>query len=80
MEKKLSRLVKMKFKTGNFIAIKIQFFKKDVDNDTKLVSKKISSGEKNFFGYMDDDLKIKPLHIMLPKMSAHVKGRDGETK
>ena len=30
--------------------------------------------------YLDDDYKIKPLHIMLPKTTAHVKGYDGETK
>ena len=45
----------------------------------------ISSNErddKHFIGYKDDDddYKIKPLHIMLPKTSAYVKGCDGETK
>ena len=29
---------------------------------------------------MDDDYKIKSLHIMLPQTSAYVKGFDGETK
>ena len=29
---------------------------------------------------MDDDYKIKPLHIMLPKMSTYVKGCYGEIK
>ena len=46
-------------------------------------SNKISFGEKNykyFVGYLDDDYKIKPLHIMLPKTSAHVKSYDGQTK
>ena len=43
----------------------------------------VSSGEKNykyFIGYKNDDHKIKPLHIMLPKTSAYVKSYDGETK
>ena len=51
----------------------------DIDN---IISNKISSGKKNYkyvFGYMDD-FKIKPLHILLPKTSAYVKGYDGETK
>ena len=29
---------------------------------------------------MDDDYKIKSLHIMLPHTSGYVKGFDGETK
>ena len=29
---------------------------------------------------MDDGYKIKPLHIMLPKTSTHVKNFDRETK
>ena len=48
-----------------------------------MVSNKISSGENNynyFIGYLCDDYKIKPLHIMLPKTSAYVKRYDGKTK
>ena len=40
----------------------------------------VSSGEKNykyFIGYKDDDYKIEPLCIMLPKMSVNVKIYDG---
>ena len=47
------------------------------------MSNKIFSGEKNhkyFIGYLDDDYKIKPLHIMLTKMSVYAKSYDGETK
>ena len=43
----------------------------------------VSCGEKNyqyFVSYKDNDYKIKPLHIMLPKMSDHIKSYDGETK
>ena len=58
-------------------------FWEDVDIDNILVSNKISSGEGNnkyFIGYLRDDLKVKPLHIMLPKTSAYVKSYDGHTK
>ena len=55
------------------------------DINSILISSMISSGEKiykYFIGYKDDDddYKIKPLHIMLPKTSAYVKHYDGETK
>ena len=46
-----------------------------------LVSKKISFGEiscKCSIGYLYDDYKIKPLHIML--LREHVKSYDGQTK
>ena len=48
-----------------------------------LVSKKISSGEKNytyFIGYLYGDHKVKPLHIMLPKWSTYVKSYSGQSK
>ena len=51
--------------------------------DKVLVSNKISFGEKNykyFIGYLYNDNKVKPLHIMLPKTSAYVKSYDGQTK
>ena len=49
----------------------------------KIVSNKISFGEKNykyFIGYLYNDHKVKPLLIMLPKTSAYVKNHDGQTK
>ena len=67
----------------NFTTIKILFFKKDVDNEKVLVSKKISFGEKNykyFIGYLYNDHIFKLLHIMIPKMSTYVKNYDGQTK
>ena len=48
-----------------------------------LVSNKRTSGEKNynyFISYLYDHYKVKPLHIMIPKASAHVKSYDGPTK
>ena len=44
--------------------------------------KKISFGEKNyryFIGYLYNDDKIKPLHIMLPKTSPYVESYEGQT-
>ena len=48
-----------------------------------LVSNKVSFGEKKyryFFGYLHDDQKVKPLHLMLHKTSAYVKIYQGQTK
>ena len=67
----------------SFCHHKSPIFLKDIDNEKVLVSSKISSGEKNykyFSGYLHDDYKVKPLHIMLPKMSAYVKSYDAQTK
>ena len=33
-----------------------------------------------FNGYLYDDYKVKPLHKLLPKMSAYGKSYDGQTK
>ena len=56
----------------------------DVDIDNILVPSMVSSGGKKykyFIGYVDNnEYIIKPIHIMLPKMSAYVKGYDSETK
>ena len=35
---------------------------------------------KYFIGYLYNDHKVKPLHIMFPKTSDHVKSYDGQTK
>ena len=56
---------------------------RDADIEKVLLSNKISLGEKNykyFIGYLFNDHKVKPLHIMLPKTSAYVKIYDGQTK
>ena len=48
-----------------------------------LVSYKISFGKNNykyFIGYLYNDHKVKPLHIMVPKTSAYVKIYNGQTK
>ena len=59
------------------------YFEGDVDINNILVSSKISFGEKNckyFIGYMYDDYRIKPLHIMFPKTEVYVKRYDGQIK
>ena len=56
---------------------------KDVDIEKLLVSNKIFFGEENckyFIGYLDNDNKVNPLHITLPKTSAYIKRYDGQTK
>ena len=35
---------------------------------------------KYFIGYLNNDNKVKPLHVMLPKTSAYIKSHDGQTK
>ena len=60
-----------------------QFFLGDVDIEKVLVSKKIPFGEKSykyFIGYLNDNHKFKPLHIMLPKAITYVKSYGGQTK
>ena len=59
-------------------------FFKDVDIGKVLLSKKISSGEKNCkqytIGYLYDHYKVNLLHIILPKERTYVNSYDGKTK
>ena len=55
----------------------------EVHNEKALASKWISFGEKSykyFIGYLYDNHKVQPLHLMLPKTSAYVKSYDAQTK
>ena len=66
-----------------FYRHKTPIFWGDVDIEKVLVSNKISFGEKNykyFLGYVYNDNKVEPLHIMLPKTSVYVKCYYGQTK
>ena len=56
----------------SFIAIRLLFLLKDVDIEELLVS--------NDIGYLSNDHKVKPLHIVLPKARAYVKSYDVQTK
>ena len=72
-----------KIEKNKFYSNKTPIYLKDVDIEKVLVSNKISFGGKNykyFIGYLYNDNKVKPLHIMLPKTSAYVKSYDGQTK
>ena len=72
----------LKLKKNIFTAIKILFLKKDVDNEKVLLSKNISAekNDKYFIVLLNNDYKVKPLHIMLLKTSTYVKSYDGQTK
>ena len=55
----------------------------DVHVEKVLVSNKIYFGEENykfFIGYLYNNHKVKPLHIVLTKTSSYVKSYDGQTK
>ena len=39
----------------------------------------VKKSYKHFIGYLHNDDKVKPLHVMLPNPSAYVKGYDGQT-
>ena len=73
----------LKLKKTNFTARKVQFLKKDVDIEKVVASNKISFRKKYykyFIGYLYNDHKGRPLHIIFPKTSAYVKSYDGQTK
>ena len=76
-------MVKEMFMVGNIEIEKNEFYRhkspsflKGLGIEKLLVSNKISSSEKSykyFIGYLYNDDKVKPLHVMLPKTSAYVK-------
>ena len=68
---------------NKFYCHKTPILLQDVDIEKVLVSNNISFGEKNYkyyIGYLYNNHKVKPLHIMLPKTSAYVKSYDEQTK
>ena len=46
----------------------------DIEIEKKIVL------QQYFVGYLYDNHKVKPLHLMLPKTSTYVKSFDGQTK
>ena len=67
----------------NFYCHTGPIFLNDLDIEKLLVSNKISFGEKNykyFIGYLHNNNKVKPLHIMLSKTSGYVKRYEVQTK
>ena len=78
MNKEILTFGVLKLKKIHFTTIRLN---KDVDNEKVLLSNKISSGEKNykfFIGYLWNNNKVKPLHIMLTKANVYVKSYDGQ--
>ena len=76
-------MVILKFKKISFTTHKSLTFKKDLDIVKVLVSNKIFCGERNykeFIGCLHNDHHVKPLHIMLRKISAYVKRYEGQAK
>ena len=66
-----------------YFSYKTPIFRKDVDIEELLVSKKIYFDEKKykyFTGYLYNNHKVKPLQITLPKTSAYVKIYAGQIK
>ena len=66
-----------------FYHLKSAIFLGDIDIEKVIVSNKISFGEKNYkylICYLYNGNKIKPLNIMLLKISACVESYDGQTK
>ena len=84
MGKKITAFGNIEIGKCKFYNCKNPTLLEDLDIDKIQVSSMVSSAEKNykyFIGYKDfDDDKIKPLCIMLPKMSAYIKSYDGDTK
>ena len=76
MSEKILMFGDIETEKNKFYRHKSSIFLKDVDIEKVLKSNKISSGGKNydyFIGYLYNDYKVKPLHIMLPETSAYVK-------
>ena len=68
---------------NKFYRHKTPILLRDADTEKVLVSTRFLLVRKNykyFIGYYLYNNKIKPLHTMLPKTSAYVKGYDGQTK
>ena len=83
MDKEVLRFGNTEIEKNKFYRHKSPIFSKGVNIEKVLVSNKISFREKNykyFIGYLYNDDKVKPLHIMLPKRSAYAKSYDGQTK
>ena len=83
MGKEILTFADIEIEKQKFYRYKSPTFLKDEDIEKLFVSSKMSPGEKNykyFIGYLHNDHKANPLHIMLPKISAYVKSYNGKTK
>ena len=83
MGKEILMLGNIEIDKNKFYGDKTFFYKKDVDAEKILASNKIFFGEtnyKHFIGYLYNNNKVRPLHIMLPKAISYVKSYDEQTK
>ena len=83
MGKEILTFGDIEIEKNKFYRNKTSIFYKNVDIEKVLASNKISFVEKNykyFIGYLYNDNRVKPLHIILPKTSAYLKNYDGQTK
>ena len=83
MGKEMLKFGHIEIEENNFYRNKTPIFLKDADVEKVLISNKISFCQKNykyFIGYLYNDDKVKPLHIMIPKTSAYVKIYERQTK
>ena len=79
MGKQILTFVKTEIEKNKFHRYRTPIFLRDVDIKKALVTNKIYFGGKNykyFIGYLYDNHKVKPLHIMLPKSTTYVKSFD----
>ena len=79
MGKQILTFVKSEIEKTKFHRYRTPIFLRDVDIKKALVTNKISFGGKNykyFIGYLYDNHKVEPLHIMLPKSTTCVKSFD----
>ena len=79
MGKQILTFVKSEIEKNKFHRYRTPIFLRDVDIKKALVTSKISFGGKNykyFIGYLYDNHKVEPLHIMLPKSTTCVKSFD----
>ena len=79
MGKQILTFVKTEIEKNKFHRYRTPIFLRDVDIKKALVTNKISFGGKNykyFIGYLYDNHKVEPLHIMLPKSTTCVKSFD----
>ena len=82
MGKKFLAFGDIEIEKNEFYPNKILIPLRNVDIEKVSVSNKISFCEKYykyFIGYLYNDKKVKPLHIIIPKTSAYVKSFDGQT-
>ena len=74
---------KIKFEKNKFYCHKTPILLRDVNIEIVLVSNKISFDKKTykyFIGYSQNNYKVNPLRIMLPKTTGYAKRYDGQTK